>query len=296
MAAQPPLEREDSLPDRARRQRVHPGRDVEGRGRRRDVQGRRPPLAGNIGHRDRHGARRQAGAERVRDRRQVARDRRRVARLSDYAEGARRRLPARPPASVDPQRAAAGHPADSPRDHQRRPRLLQRPRLHPGRHAHLHAGRVRGHDHAVPGAVLRRADGVSHAERPAVQRSQRDGARPRVLLRADVSRGEVENTPPPHRVLDGRARNGLCRPERRDGAGRGPHRVGRRPRARHAPARAHRPRTRRRQARGGAETVSPDLLRRGGENAPGRRVCRSSGAAISAGRTKRRCRNNTTGR
>ena len=36
-----------------------------------------------------------------------------VARLPDHAEGARRRLPARPPAPLDPQRAAAGDPARS---------------------------------------------------------------------------------------------------------------------------------------------------------------------------------------
>ena len=72
-----------------------------------------------------------------------------VARLPDHAEGARRRLPARSPPPLDPQRAAAGDPARAPRDHQRRPRLLQLARLHPRRHADLHAGRVRRHDDAV---------------------------------------------------------------------------------------------------------------------------------------------------
>ena len=87
-----------------------------------------------------------------------------------------------------------------------------------------------------PGAVLRGADGVPDAERTAVQRSQRDGARPRVLLRPDVPRGEIEDAPPPHRVLDGRAGDGVRRSRRRDGARRGSRRVGRRARARQAAA------------------------------------------------------------
>jgi asparaginyl-tRNA synthetase len=68
------------------------------------------------------------------------------------------------------------------------PRLLQRPRLHPRRHADLHARGVRRHDDAVPRAVLRGHDGVPHAERTALQRSERDGARPRLRVRADVPR------------------------------------------------------------------------------------------------------------
>ena len=55
----------------------------------------------------------------------------------------------------------------------------------------LHAGGVRGHEHAVPGAVLRGHDGVPDAERAAVQRGQRDGARQGLLLRPDLPRGEV---------------------------------------------------------------------------------------------------------
>ena len=62
-----------------------------------------------------------------------------------------------------------------------------------------------------PVAVLRGRDRVPDPERPALQRSQRDGARPRLLLRSDLPRGEIEDPPPPHRVLDGRARNGLRR-------------------------------------------------------------------------------------
>ena len=71
-------------------------------------------------------------------------------------EGARRRLPDGPAAPVDSHRAPDRDPARASRGDRRHPRLLQRRGLHPGRHADLHAGGLRGHDHAVPGAVLRR--------------------------------------------------------------------------------------------------------------------------------------------
>ena len=114
---------------------------------------------------------------RLRADRHRLRGRARGAGLPDHAEGARRRLPDGPAAPVDPVAAPAGDPARAARDHRCGPRLLQQPRLHPGRHADLHAGGLRGHDHAVPGGVLRGHDGVPDAERPAVQRGQRDGAR-----------------------------------------------------------------------------------------------------------------------
>ena len=44
-------------------------------------------------------------------------------------------------------------------------------------------------------------------------------------LRADVSRGEIEDAPPSHRVLDGRAGSRLRQTRRPDGAGRGVHHV-----------------------------------------------------------------------
>ena len=155
MAAQSPVERQDPLSHPAGWLRLPPGGDVEGGGRRRHVQGRRPSVAGNIRHRHRHGEGRCTRAGRIRDRRQDARRHRRLARLSDHAQGARRRLPARPPPPVDPQRAPAGDSARPARDHQRHPRLLQLARLHPGRHADFHARGLRRHHHAVPGAVLR---------------------------------------------------------------------------------------------------------------------------------------------
>ena len=54
------------------------------------------------------------------------------------------------------ERTAAGHPARTPRDHQRGPRLLQRPRVHPRRHADLHARGVRRHDDALSGCSISR--------------------------------------------------------------------------------------------------------------------------------------------
>ena len=84
----------------------------------------------------------------------------RIDRLPHHAEGARRRLSARPPASVDPLRASARDPARPPRSHFRRPRLFQRSRLHPGRHAHFHAGRLRRHHDAVSRGLLRRSESL----------------------------------------------------------------------------------------------------------------------------------------
>ena len=152
----------------------------------------------------------------------------RGARLPHHAQGTRRRLPDGSPPPVDPIGAPAGDPARPARSDRRRARLLQQPRVHPGRHADLHAGGVRGHDDALSRPVLRRRNGIPHAERPALQRGQRDGAWPRLLLRADVPRGEIEDAPPPHRVLDGRAGGRLRDARRRHRARRRPRRRGRR--------------------------------------------------------------------
>ena len=75
----------------------------------------------------------------------------------DHAEGARRRLPDGAPASVAALAAAGGDPAGARRDHQGGARLLRRARLHPDRSADPDAGRVRRHDHALPGRLLRGA-------------------------------------------------------------------------------------------------------------------------------------------
>ena len=170
-------------------------------------------------------------------------------------------------------------------------------RLHPVRHADLHAGGLRGHDEPVPGPVLRGHDRVPHAERAAVQRGQRDGARPRVLLRADVPRREVEDAPPPHRVLDGRARDGVRHARRR-------HR--RWPRAwsntswaapsTRAPAelKVLERDTSKLARRQGA--VPAAVVRRGRGSCWSTRACPSSTAPTSAAPTKRCSRISTTGR
>ena len=48
---------------------------------------------------------------------------------------------------------------------------------------------------------------------PALHRSHGDGAGQGVFVRPNISRGEIEDPPPPHRVLDGRTGNCLCRIE-----------------------------------------------------------------------------------
>ena len=113
------------------------------------------------------------------------------------------------------------------------------------RSADPHARRLRRHHHAVPRRLLRGA-GVPHAVRPALHRSHGDGAGQGLQLRPDVPRGEVEDAPPSHRVLDGRARGRVPAARRPDGAGRRVHHLDRDARAGEPPAGAgdHRPRHR----------------------------------------------------
>ena len=84
-------------------------------------------------------------------------------------------------------------------------RLLPRARLRPVRRADPHAVRLRRHDDALRDRLLRRREGVPHAERPALRRGRRAGVRQGLLLRADLPRREVEDAPSPDGVLDGRA-------------------------------------------------------------------------------------------
>ena len=248
-------------------------------------QPRGPSVAGNLAHRDRHGPRRHARAGRLRDRRRPPS--RSWARRADYPITPKEHgvdyLLDRRHLWIRSERQQAilrvrHEVIDAIRD------FFNDPRLHPGRHADLHAGGVRGHDHAVPGRSTSTTDGVPDAERPALQRGQRHGARARLLLRPDVPRREIEDAAPPHRVLDGRARDGLRDARRRDGARRGPRRVGRGARARPAAPRADDARARHREARARQDAVPAHLVRRGRE-APQRQ-----GAAVRVGRRPRRHR------
>ena len=125
-----------------------------------------------------------------------------------------------------------------------------------------------GHEHAVRGQVLRGRQGVPDADRAALQRGHRDGARQGVLLRADVPRREEQDAAAPDRVLDGRARDGVRRPRRRHGARRGLLVERRGARARQARRRSSTLLERDIvEARGGAGAVPADHLRRGGEDA-----------------------------
>ena len=79
------------------------------------------------------------------------------------------------------------------------------------------------------------------AVRPALHRSDGDGVGQGLQLRADLPRGEIEDAPPSHRVLDGRAGGRLRHARRPDGAGRGLRHLHRASAAGDAAARSWRP-------------------------------------------------------
>jgi hypothetical protein len=243
------------------------------------------PDAGVLAHRARPRQGRAARAGRLRAGRRRRRDRPphpRRATVPDHAERARHRVPLRPPPPAPALAPAARHPAHPARDHPRHPRLLRLERLHAGRHAHLHAGRLRGNHHAVRGRLLRRREGLPDAIRAALQRGHGDGLRQDLLLRADVPRREVEDAPPPDRVLDGGAGDGLRDARGRQARGRGADLLHRRARARAAPPRAGNARARHRQTGGRQAPVPAHLLRRGGGDPP------KEGFGDSVGRRFRR--------
>ena len=91
-------------------------------------------------------------------------------------------------------------------DHQGRPRLLRRARLHARRRADLHAERVRGDVDALRDRLPRRARRTSTQSGQLYMEAAALAFGKVVLLRPDVPRREVEDAPPPRRVLDGRAR------------------------------------------------------------------------------------------
>ena len=229
-------QRQAAVPDRARRQRLRPGRGGEGGGARRGLGGRRQGGAGVVARADGQGAGGQARPRRLRDRRSSA------CASSRPCTTTRSRPRSTAPAFLmehrhlwlrsQRQHAIAPRP---PRGGEGHPRLPRRPGLHPRGHADLHPRRLRGDDDALRGAVLRRGHGLPDPERPALQRGHRRGPRQGLLLRPDLPRREVEDAAPPHRVLDGRARDRLRAPRRRDGAGRGAGLPRRRARPREAP-------------------------------------------------------------
>ena len=139
--------------------------------------------------------------------------------LSHHAQRARHRLPDGASPSLGALAAPGGDSARARRNHQSRPRLFRRARLHADRPSHHHSRGLRRHQHAVPRRLLRRA-GIPHAVGPALCRSNRDGAGQGLFLWPHVSRGEIEDSPSSHRILDGRARSRLRRTRRRDGARR----------------------------------------------------------------------------
>ncbi len=173
---------------------------------------RRPPLAGNLTHRARRGPGRFARARRLRDRRDGPRGGQSGSHdypITPKEHGVdflmdRRHLWIRSPRQQAILRVRH-EVIDAVRDYfnSRGFILADTPIFTPSA--------CEGTTTLFPVPVLRRRHGLPDAERPALQRGQRDGARARVLLRPDVPRREVEDPSPPDRVLDGGARDGLRR-------------------------------------------------------------------------------------
>jgi asparaginyl-tRNA synthetase len=69
---------------------------------------------------------------------------------------------------------------------------------------------MRRDDDALRHEVISTRDGLSGAEVAALQRGQHLRVQQGLLLRADIPRGEVQDAPPPHRVLDGGAGVAFC--------------------------------------------------------------------------------------
>jgi hypothetical protein len=124
--------------------------------------------------------------------------------LPDPTEGARRRLPARPPAPLAPLVAAAGGAARASGGRAVDPRLLLPAGLRADRHADPHRLDRGARGDALRDRLLRRAR-VPGADGAALRRGGVPRVPARLLLRPDVPCGEVEDAAPPDRVLDGRA-------------------------------------------------------------------------------------------
>ena len=191
-----------------------------------------------------------------------------AAGLSHHAQGAQHALPDGAPPPLASLLEAARRPPRPGRGHQGHPRLLRRPRLPAHGHAHPHAERLRGDDDPVRDRVLR-PEGLPQPERPALQRSHGRGFRQGLLLRPDLPGREIQDPPPPHRVLDGRARGRLRHARGHHRARRGPHPVHHRARPDEAPGRAGDARARHEAARGDRQALPPPDLRRGRPHPPG---------------------------
>ena len=123
--------------------------------------------------------------------------------------------------------------------------------------------------------LLRRGQGLPDAVRAALQRGDGAGVRQGLLLRADLPRREVEDPPPPDRVLDGGARDGVRGPRRRHGAGRGARLLRRRAGAA-------------RRARRSSKALERDVAKLEAVKAPFPRITYDEAVEAAAGEGRRR--------
>ena len=156
----------------------------------------------------------------------------------DPAQGTRRRVPSGPPPPVAAVEACSARGCRVRAEvEQGDPRLLLRARFRAHRHAHPDRRDRRVGGDALRDRLLRRA-GVSGANGAALRRVRVSGLPQGLLLRADLPGREVEDAPPPDRILDDRARDGLRGFERQHGPAGGVRLLHRGAGARALPARA----------------------------------------------------------
>ena len=284
-----------AVSDHPRRQRVPAVRRLQERSQRGDMEGRGGGDAGVERARHWHGSRRSTRAWRRRGGCRVVRSARSGAGLSDHAEGARHRVPdgsAAPLAALLQATCDSAHPQ---RDREGHPRFFLRSRLRSHRLADPHRERRGGNVDALRDRLLRR-EGLSLAVRAALSRARGGSVRPRVLLRADISRGEVEDAPAPDGVLDDRARGGVSRVRGAAGSGRGVHRVPHRSRARALPGGTEDAGARSVEAGEREAAVPAHHVSRGDRAARQQRGCPSNSATTSAATKKPSSRIHSIGR
>ncbi len=112
----------------------------------------------------------------------------------------------------------------------------------------------------------------------------------------DVPRGEEQDAPAPHRVLDGRARGRLRHPGRHHGPGRAVGRIRGVARAGQATPRTRATGTRHVEARDGDDAVPAHLVYGGHRPSEGRRPAGRVGRRLRRHRTRRCSRGNSTDR